>query len=114
MRKARIRNSVVCAISGNVFSSLQEHDFDIEVGTDLHSLQLAKAIADSYLNLRLLQYGQYYTKMVWKKSKCGVWQQSNELVLIVRLKIFIYFSSCSCSFLQRCFTLSIDFIPNRG
>ena len=52
-----MRNGVVRAISTNVFSSLQEHDFDIELGTgDLYSLQLTKAIADSYVNLRLLQY----------------------------------------------------------
>ena len=80
--KGKMRNSVVHAISGNVFASLEEHDFDIDIGTeDLHSLQLTKAIEDSYLNIRLLRYGQYYTEMVLKKSKCGVRQQSNKLIL---------------------------------
>ena len=79
--KIKLRNSVVRAISGDVFNSLEDHDFDIDMGTeDLHSLQLTKAIADTYLNIRLLRYGQYYTEMVLKKSKSGVRQQSNKLV----------------------------------
>ena len=80
--KVKMRNNVIQAISGDVFNSLEEHDFDIDMGTeDLHSLQLTKAIVDIYLNIRLLRYGQYYTEMVLKKSKCGVRQQSNKLVL---------------------------------
>ena len=68
--KGKMRNSVVHAISGNVFSSLEDYDFDIDIGTeDLHSLQLTKAIVDSYLNIRLLRYGQYYTEIVLKKNE---------------------------------------------
>ena len=80
--RGKMRNRVVRTVSRDVFVSLHDHDFDIDVGTeDLHSLQLTKAITDAYLNIRLLRYGQYYTEMVLKKSKHGIRQQSNKLVL---------------------------------
>ena len=67
--KVKMRKNVIHVISGDIFNSLEEHDFDIDMGTeDLHSLQLTKATVDTYLNIKLLRYGQYYTEMVLKKS----------------------------------------------
>ena len=57
--KERMRNIVTRSIGDQVFLSLKDHEFNIELGTeDLHSLQLTKKIADCYLNMRLLRYGQ--------------------------------------------------------
>ena len=58
------------------------HDFGDEIiNEDLHSSQIIKEIIDSYLDIRMFRYGQYFSDIVIKnKGKCGLRQQSNKLV----------------------------------
>ena len=68
-------------IPDNVFSSIDEHDFFHDHGSeDLHSTQITKSIVDNYY-MRSYRYGQHYTESVLKSNTLGVRQQSNKLVV---------------------------------
>ena len=69
-----------------VFLSLNDHDLSHDLATeDMHSTQLQKKIVAKYLSIRLHTYGKHYTKSVIQKSKEGVRQQHNKLVLFSHL-----------------------------
>ena len=78
-----MRNKILRELDSGVFESLDIHDLEeSEFGRDdLPSRQLIKAIINSFLDIRLFRYGQYFTEKTLKKNKSGIRQQSNKLVL---------------------------------
>ena len=71
---------------GNLFPTLNSHDTEHEIlFEELHSTQLEKEIINKYFKVRSLTYGIVYHKSVIQKSKVGVRQQSNKLVLFQNL-----------------------------
>ena len=78
-----MRNKIVRELDSGVFKSLDIHDLEESEfgGNDLHSRQLIKGIINSFLDIRLFRYGQYFTEKTLKKNKAGIRQQSNKLVL---------------------------------
>ena len=80
--KLSLRNKILLELDSGMFESLDLHDLEeSEIGTDLHSRQLIKEIINSYLDIRLFRYGQYFTERKLKKNKAGIRQQSNKLVI---------------------------------
>ena len=70
-----------------VFSSLLGHDMENSNDEmDLHSTQLKKKICETFLNVRLITYGQrYYKEILQKPESLGKRQQLNKLVLFQSL-----------------------------
>ena len=62
--------------------SLRNHDDDFEIWREDHyCFQLIKKITKEFFTIKVLTYGQHYTKTVLQKHKIGYRQQSNKLVL---------------------------------
>ena len=51
------------------------------ISEDLHSTQVMKAVVNDYLVMRLLRYGQQFTRNVVQKNNIGKRQQLNKLIL---------------------------------
>ena len=68
-----------------LFKSLLHHDIENHIiGEDLHSTQIMKAVVSAYMNIRLLRYGEEYTKYtktVIQRAKIGKRQQLNKLLM---------------------------------
>ena len=65
-----------------LFKSLLHHDIENHIiGEDLHSTQIMKAVVSAYMNIRLLRYGEEYTKTVIQRAKIGKRQQLNKLLM---------------------------------
>ena len=81
--KSVVRNKIFREVGDSAFCDICEYDFDREIINEaLHSSQIIKEMIDSYLDIRMFRYGQYYSDIVIKnKGKCGLRQQSNKLVL---------------------------------
>ena len=63
---------VLQALPSGLFSILS-CDFSNEiVAEDLHSFQITKEVINSFMKIRLLRYGQYFTEMTMKKGKSGI------------------------------------------
>lgn len=70
----------------NLFPTLNSHDTEHEIlFEDVHSTQLQKQITAKYCKVRSLTYSNVYHKSVIQKSKVGIRQQSNKLVLFQNL-----------------------------
>ena len=67
---------------GNVlFPNLLQHDIDTHVvGEDFHSTQIMKAVVNAYLDMRLLRFGQEYTRTVIRGKNEGKRQQLTKLI----------------------------------
>ena len=68
--KLSMRNKILRELDSGVFESLDIHDLEESEfgGDDLHSRQLIKAIINSFLDIRLFRYGQYFTEKTLKKN----------------------------------------------
>ena len=81
--KFHLRNKVLGDMQLNkLFTSLENHHLQNGNGSeDLHSFQITKAVIDKFLEIRLLRHGQHYTQLKLVKTKVGLRQQYNKLVL---------------------------------